>query len=62
MGPLRAREQLRIPLTDGDELIPLRWGAHVTVADAEAPSAQGPPPWRAFESPLDGREEYAARR
>ncbi|MER6614266.1 hypothetical protein [Streptomyces xantholiticus] len=50
------------PLTDGDELIPLRWGAHVTVADAEAPSAQGPPPWRAFESPLDDREEYAARR
>ncbi|MGP9017279.1 alpha-galactosidase [Streptomyces sp. BR1] len=45
-------------LTDHAELLHLHWGPRLTLADAEALSAEPlPSPWP-FESPLDGREEY----
>ncbi|MFI1886360.1 alpha-galactosidase [Streptomyces jumonjinensis] len=47
-----------IGLTDADELLHLHWGPRIAVEDAEALAAQAPPPYRPFESPLDGHEEY----
>ncbi|QIP83481.1 alpha-galactosidase [Streptomyces sp. Tu 2975] len=45
-------------LTDADEVVHLHWGGRIPAAAAEALAAAGPPPYRPFESPLDGREEY----
>ncbi|MEU6370623.1 alpha-galactosidase [Streptomyces sp. NPDC046931] len=45
-------------LTGGDELLHLHWGPRIALADAEALAALPAPPYRPFESPLDGREEY----
>ncbi|MEW2161776.1 alpha-galactosidase [Streptomyces sp. NPDC007084] len=45
-------------LTERDELLHLHWGPRITLADAEALAARPAPPYRPFESPLDGREEY----
>ncbi|MGW1025752.1 alpha-galactosidase [Streptomyces sp. NPDC002577] len=45
-------------LTDRDELLHLHWGPRITLADAEALAAEPPAPYRPFESPLDGHEEY----
>ncbi|MFV0126749.1 alpha-galactosidase [Streptomyces sp. HMX112] len=45
-------------LTDTDELLHLHWGPRVTAADAEALAARPLPPYRPFESRLDGHEEY----
>ncbi|MFK4226595.1 alpha-galactosidase [Streptomyces sp. NPDC019890] len=45
-------------LTDDDELVHIHWGPRISAADAEALAAQGPAPYRPFESQLDGREEY----
>ncbi|MFD6294761.1 alpha-galactosidase [Streptomyces sp. NPDC060235] len=45
-------------LTERDELLHLHWGPRITLADAEALAAQPAPPYRPFDSPLDGREEY----
>ncbi|GGW82537.1 alpha-galactosidase [Streptomyces lucensis JCM 4490] len=45
-------------LTDADELVHLHWGPRIALADAEALATDPLPPYRPFESPLDGREEY----
>ncbi|MFF2133607.1 alpha-galactosidase [Streptomyces olivochromogenes] len=45
-------------LTDLDELLHLHWGPRITRADAESLAALPGPPYRPFESRLDGREEY----
>ncbi|GLF98449.1 alpha-galactosidase [Streptomyces yaizuensis] len=45
-------------LTDRDELLHLHWGPRITGADACALAVDPLPPYRPFESPLDGREEY----
>lgn len=45
-------------LTDLDELLHLHWGPRITLADAESLAALPGPPYRPFESRLDGREEY----
>ncbi|MFE2825723.1 alpha-galactosidase [Streptomyces sp. NPDC059271] len=45
-------------LTERDELLHLHWGPRITLADAEALAARPAPPYRPFDSPLDGREEY----
>lgn len=45
-------------LGERDELLHLHWGAPLALADAEALAADPPPALRAFESRLDGREEY----
>jgi alpha-galactosidase len=45
-------------LTDADEVVHLHWGGRIPAAAVEALAAAGPPPYRPFESPLDGREEY----
>ncbi|AJE43563.1 alpha-galactosidase [Streptomyces nodosus] len=45
-------------LTDAGELLHLHWGPRIALADAEALAALPPTPYRPFESPLDGREEY----
>ncbi len=45
-------------LTDKDELLHLHWGPRIALEDAEALAARPGPQGRAFESPLDGHEEY----
>ncbi|RMB83369.1 alpha-galactosidase [Streptomyces shenzhenensis] len=45
-------------LTDAGELLHLHWGPRIALADAEALAVRPLPGHRAFESPLDGREEY----
>ncbi|WP_405884270.1 alpha-galactosidase [Streptomyces sp. NBC_01384] len=45
-------------LTDLDELLHLYWGPRITLADAGSLAALPGPPYRPFESGLDGREEY----
>ncbi|MFF1477401.1 alpha-galactosidase [Streptomyces sp. NPDC058301] len=45
-------------LTDHGELLHLHWGPRLALADAQALAAQPLPPYRPFESPLDGQEEY----
>ncbi|MFK4599770.1 alpha-galactosidase [Streptomyces pristinaespiralis] len=45
-------------LTDADEVVHLHWGARIPAAAAQALAAADPPPYRPFEAPLDGREEY----
>ncbi|MFF8731321.1 alpha-galactosidase [Streptomyces sp. NPDC015171] len=45
-------------LTAADELLHLHWGPRIALADAEALAAHPLPAYWAFESPLDGREEY----
>ncbi|MFE7978279.1 alpha-galactosidase [Streptomyces shenzhenensis] len=45
-------------LTDAGELLHLHWGPRIALADAEALAVRPLPGYRAFESPLDGREEY----
>ncbi|MGD1219073.1 alpha-galactosidase [Streptomyces krungchingensis] len=45
-------------LTDLDELLHLHWGPRISLADAESLAALPAPPYRPFESLLDGREEY----
>ncbi|MEU2736250.1 alpha-galactosidase [Streptomyces sp. NPDC007095] len=45
-------------LTGLDELLHLHWGPRITLADAESLAALPGPPYRPFESRLDGREEY----
>ncbi|MGW1498645.1 alpha-galactosidase [Streptomyces mirabilis] len=45
-------------LTDLDELLHLHWGPRITLADAESLATLPGPPYRPFESRLDGREEY----
>lgn len=45
-------------LTELDELLHLHWGPRITLADAESLAALPGPPYRPFESRLDGREEY----
>ncbi|WP_175409850.1 alpha-galactosidase [Streptomyces sp. TRM64462] len=45
-------------LADGDTLLHLHWGPRLTAADAEALADRPPAPYRPFESPLDGHEEY----
>ena len=45
-------------LTDKDELLHLHWGPRIALEDAEALAARPGPQGRAFESPLDGHEDY----
>ncbi|SDM96164.1 alpha-galactosidase [Streptomyces wuyuanensis] len=45
-------------LTERDELLHLHWGPRIAPADAEALAADPLPPYRPFESRLDGHEEY----
>ncbi|MER6912180.1 alpha-galactosidase [Streptomyces sp. NPDC000594] len=45
-------------LTDRDELLHLHWGPRIGGADARELAADPLPPYRPFESPLDGHEEY----
>jgi alpha-galactosidase len=45
-------------LTGGDEPLHLHWGPRISLAAAEALAAAPEPPFRGFESQLDGREEY----
>lgn len=45
-------------LTDDDELLHLHWGPRIALADAEALAAEPLPAEWAFESRLDGHEEY----
>lgn len=45
-------------LTDLDELLHLHWGPRITLTDAGSLAALPGPPYRPFESGLDGREEY----
>lgn len=45
-------------LTDADEVVHLHWGARIPAVAAQALAAADPPPYRPFEAPLDGREEY----
>lgn len=45
-------------LTEQDELVHLHWGPRISLAAAEALAAAPELPFRAFESHLDGREEY----
>ncbi|MFJ8028107.1 alpha-galactosidase [Streptomyces sp. NPDC096311] len=45
-------------LTDLDELLHLHWGPRIALADAESLADLPGPPYRPFESRLDGREEY----
>ncbi|MGX1565521.1 alpha-galactosidase [Streptomyces sp. NPDC055506] len=47
-----------VHVTDRDELLHLHWGARIGLADAEALAVRPLPDYWAFESPLDGREEY----
>ncbi|MCT9077736.1 alpha-galactosidase [Streptomyces fulvoviolaceus] len=47
-----------VHLTDSDELLHLHWGPRIALADAEALAVRPLPDYWAFESPLDGREEY----
>lgn len=47
-----------VHLTDDDELLHLHWGPRITTDDARALAVVGLPPYRPFESPLDGHEEY----
>lgn len=47
-----------VHLTDDDVLLHLHWGPRITMADAEALVPGLLPPYRPFESGLDGREEY----
>ncbi|MFG2755931.1 alpha-galactosidase [Streptomyces wuyuanensis] len=53
-----ARSSYALLLTDRDELLHLHWGPRIAPADAEALAADPLPPYRPFESPLDGHEEY----
>ncbi|POX49612.1 alpha-galactosidase, partial [Streptomyces sp. Ru72] len=45
-------------LAEDDTLLHLHWGPRIALADAEALAALPAPPYRPFEAPLDGREEY----
>ncbi|MGI5429989.1 alpha-galactosidase [Streptomyces sp. CA-179760] len=47
-----------VHVTDRDELLHLHWGARIGLADAQALAVRPLPDYWAFESPLDGREEY----
>ncbi|MFE7468753.1 alpha-galactosidase [Streptomyces sp. NPDC057499] len=47
-----------LALTERDELLHLHWGPRITLAAAESLAAAPDLPYRPFESPLDGHEEY----
>ncbi|GAA2769082.1 hypothetical protein L0M19_13330 [Streptomyces indiaensis] len=47
-----------VHVTDRDELLHLRWGPRIDLADAEALALRPLPDYRPFESTLDGREEH----
>ncbi|MEV6587323.1 alpha-galactosidase [Streptomyces acidicola] len=47
-----------LSLTEDDTLLHLHWGPRIGLADAEALAARPLPPYRGFESQLDGLEEY----
>ncbi|WNZ07268.1 alpha-galactosidase [Streptomyces sp. 11x1] len=45
-------------LTENDELLHLHWGPRISLADAEELAARQRLPYRPFEAPVDGHEEY----
>lgn len=47
-----------LSLTEDDTLLHLHWGPRIGLADAEGLAARPLPPYRGFESQLDGLEEY----
>ncbi|MBA2810450.1 alpha-galactosidase [Streptomyces sp. KM273126] len=47
-----------LSLTEDDTLLHLHWGPRIGLADAEDLAARPLPPYRGFESQLDGLEEY----
>ncbi|MFF2010655.1 alpha-galactosidase [Streptomyces sp. NPDC058195] len=47
-----------LALTGQDELLHLHWGPRITLAAAESLAEAPDLPFRSFESPLDGHEEY----
>ncbi|MER6015621.1 alpha-galactosidase [Streptomyces bluensis] len=47
-----------LSLTEDDTLLHLHWGPRIGLADAEELAARPLPPYRGFESQLDGLEEY----
>ncbi|MFJ1736782.1 alpha-galactosidase [Streptomyces sp. NPDC088254] len=47
-----------VHVTETDELVHLHWGPRIELADAQALAVRPLPDYWAFESPLDGREEY----
>ncbi|MEU0060765.1 alpha-galactosidase [Streptomyces sp. NPDC006334] len=47
-----------VHVTESDELVHLHWGPRIELADAQALAVRPLPDYWAFESPLDGREEY----
>ncbi|MFJ2377305.1 alpha-galactosidase [Streptomyces sp. NPDC087769] len=53
-----ASSSYALRLTEQDELVHLHWGPRITLAAAEALAAAPELDFRAFESHLDGREEY----
>ncbi|GAA3842499.1 alpha-galactosidase [Streptomyces phyllanthi] len=47
-----------LSLTEDDSLLHLHWGPRIELADAEELAGRPLPPYRGFESQLDGQEEY----
>ncbi|MEW2401914.1 alpha-galactosidase [Streptomyces sp. NPDC046862] len=47
-----------LSLTEDDTLLHLHWGPRIGIADAEGLAARPLPPYRGFESQIDGLEEY----
>ncbi|MDX3691817.1 alpha-galactosidase [Streptomyces europaeiscabiei] len=52
------RSSYALRLTENDELLHLHWGPRIALADAEELAARQELPYRPFEAPVDGHEEY----
>ncbi|KFF95941.1 alpha-galactosidase [Streptomyces scabiei] len=52
------RSSYALRLTENDELLHLHWGPRIALADAEELGARQELPYRPFEAPVDGHEEY----